>query len=99
HAAIGFVPAALALQRRDLREIEGMQDGARRGEAADPLLNLAIEEPVIDGGGFPAHPAQHADGFHAPQANSRAGARAAPPLHGSSSSAPRRGFKAARGSL
>src|SRR5579862_686994 len=66
HGCGRVVPAPGILHRRDLAEVEGIHQRLGRMHAAEALLNLAIDELIIDGRGYPAHPAEHADGFHAP---------------------------------
>ena len=45
-------------------EVGGVQQQLGGMDAAQTLLNLAVEELVVDGAGFPAHAAQDADGLH-----------------------------------
>ena len=64
HARRRFLPFAGALQHVDLGKVERPQQQRRGMDATQPPLRFAIHHAVIDGGRFPAHPADHADGLH-----------------------------------
>ena len=53
-----------ALHGLDGREIHRVDDDRRRVKAAAQAGGLAVEHGVVVGGGFPAHAADEADGFH-----------------------------------
>ena len=58
-----FVPTARALQDFDLREIKRVQQRLRTVQAAEPCLRGLVDDPVVFQRAFPAHPANHANGF------------------------------------
>ena len=64
HQGVGLVPLAAALQRRHFVEVERVQQQLGGMDAAEAFLNLAVEELIVDGAGFPAHAAEDADGLH-----------------------------------
>jgi len=61
HPVGQFIPIALMLEALDLAEIDRPHQAARRVNAAEPVANLAVDDPVVFGGAFPAHAADEAD--------------------------------------
>jgi len=59
-----LVPACLLLQPFDLGEVERVQQAACRVEAAEPVSDQLVGEPVVLGRRLPAHPADQSDHPH-----------------------------------
>jgi len=49
------------LQPLDLAKVDRPHQAARRVNAAEPVANLAVDDPVVFGGAFPTHAADQAD--------------------------------------
>jgi hypothetical protein len=60
----GPFPVAAALQRLNFLEVDADEAELCRMEPAKPFFDALINGAVIARGGFPAHAAEKADGFH-----------------------------------
>ena len=61
----GVLPAAFVLGAFDGSEIDAVHQQRRRAQRPQPLPHMLVDQPIVFGAGFPAHPADQSDGSHA----------------------------------
>ena len=67
----GAVPVACLLPRGDRGEVDAVQHEIGRVEAAEPGGDAAIDQAIVFGSRFPAHPADQPESSHVPTALGR----------------------------